>query len=660
MEREARRELLAQAAEARRDKKDQDLSSSLDQVTYQSILRQNRNKALESHEEKAQSDDAPQATSMNNNETHSKYTGEQASKQIELPPPTPTNAQKSMTRLSKLTEMGQQLQRQEEQASASSLYTLDNRSTDTLVDPVDTTPSPESLNITQKQGAATPSLYTLDNTLVDSADTAPSNTLLHGEKRTSSNETQPPEALHREEDRISDSAQNLPSEQQQQIHQDLPSEQQQQIQHTTSQEFRSEQARSMYHIEGFRITDNTQNMPIEEQQQIHQKWLNTIPQEFRSEQAQTIYLIEGFRITESTQNMPIEEQQQIHQKWLNTIPQEFRSEQAQMLYLIENFRREDQNAEKHRNLVYNIIQEKQLNIQIPNQRSQEWRNFAANLISEYEDGIDPKTGEERGLGSSLILGDFLQGGTHIEPSWNKIRDSDEYIALGTWALTKWEEWPGRKQQAQQDTNRQAQQDTNRQAQQDTNWPIGQPTLRITVYEQAPDKKNLPAAEIPKQETQQSTPKQLQETQQSTREEQNEDGLVPSEQFHIPEDDTDDNSIIHDDYSIIHGDDSIIIKKKKKQKLEFISEIFQKSQEDNKKKIQKAQELEHIQQEQEYKKEEENSRNKAIEEYNKLCIEDDYQAKIANLFEKRTREIQVLYEKYRRIPHDGSEGEILGY
>ena len=90
--------------------------------------------------------------------------------------------------------------------------------------------------------------------------------------------------------------------------------------------------------------------------------------------------------------------------------------------------------------MHDIIQNKKLNIQVPNQKAQEWAKFAANLISEYEDEIiNPTTGERRGLGQSHLLGDILQGGTRVEASWNEIRNSDEYKNLndlGTYKMAR--------------------------------------------------------------------------------------------------------------------------------------------------------------------------------------------------------------------------------
>jgi hypothetical protein len=84
-----------------------------------------------------------------------------------------------------------------------------------------------------------------------------------------------------------------------------------------------------------------------------------------------------------------------------------------------------------------IIQEQQLGIDIPDiyvsdERRTEWSNFAADLISEYED--------EHGLGSSRVLGDILQGGTQEAASWNEIRNSQEYKDLMSWVLRSWQDY----------------------------------------------------------------------------------------------------------------------------------------------------------------------------------------------------------------------------
>ena len=144
--------------------------------------------------------------------------------------------------------------------------------------------------------------------------------------------------------------------------------------------------------------------------------------------------------------------------------------------LLEQIRQDDSNRQRYHERVQTFIQERQLGIDAPDQSTQEWSNFAANLILEYDYEKlplvkDKKTGEifkkdgskpiinaggkqlgdndieiltdddgnvrteERGLGHCRLLGDILQGGTGQANS--NERNSDEYKELMIWVLRRW-------------------------------------------------------------------------------------------------------------------------------------------------------------------------------------------------------------------------------
>jgi hypothetical protein len=84
-----------------------------------------------------------------------------------------------------------------------------------------------------------------------------------------------------------------------------------------------------------------------------------------------------------------------------------------------------------RKIEKNIIQENQLDIEIPDKSVQEWKDFATFLRGLY------KKNAHYDSASRQALEDYLAGGIDIEASWNKIRKSDEYKALLSWALRSW-------------------------------------------------------------------------------------------------------------------------------------------------------------------------------------------------------------------------------
>ncbi len=71
--------------------------------------------------------------------------------------------------------------------------------------------------------------------------------------------------------------------------------------------------------------------------------------------------------------------------------------------------------------------EKDLNVDMPDQHTQEWSNFSAEILSEYED--------KHGLGNSRLLGDILYEGTN--QAHGTERNSEEYKKLMAWVLKKW-------------------------------------------------------------------------------------------------------------------------------------------------------------------------------------------------------------------------------
>lgn len=95
--------------------------------------------------------------------------------------------------------------------------------------------------------------------------------------------------------------------------------------------------------------------------------------------------------------------------------------------LLERFRQEDANRQQHHERATAIIQEQNLDIEVPNPNVEGWPDFAVGIINEYED--------QHGLGSSRLLGDILQGG--IGQATDNERNSDEYKELMTWVLSRW-------------------------------------------------------------------------------------------------------------------------------------------------------------------------------------------------------------------------------
>jgi hypothetical protein len=233
----------------------------------------------------------------------------------------------------------------------------------------------------------------------------------------------------------------------------------------------------------------TPNLSIDQQRARHQAWVDSLPLADQAQQNQRVIDTERDRLVDQTLNFPIDQQRAIHQAWVDSLPPAYQAQQNQILLeyvdqqmqpipqqLLEQIRQDDSNRQRYHERVQTLIQERQLGIDAPDQSTQEWSDFAANLITEYESEElplvkDKKTGEifkkdgsepiinaegkqlgdediemitnedgnirteERGLGYCRLLGDILQGGTGQANS--NERDSNEYKELMTWVLRRW-------------------------------------------------------------------------------------------------------------------------------------------------------------------------------------------------------------------------------
>ena len=136
------------------------------------------------------------------------------------------------------------------------------------------------------------------------------------------------------------------------------------------------------------------------------------------------------RLFHQTQNQPFDQQQARFQAWIASLPQADQAQQNQILdqqmqpipqQLLERFRQEEQNRQQHIERMQTTIREGNLRIAVPDQSTQEWSRFAANLISEYESEElplvkDKETGE---IVSSQIFGvnlpmSFHQGASVLD------------------------------------------------------------------------------------------------------------------------------------------------------------------------------------------------------------------------------------------------------
>jgi hypothetical protein len=229
------------------------------------------------------------------------------------------------------------------------------------------------------------------------------------------------------------------------------------------------------------LIDKMRYIPVEEWGELRKTWINSLPSEYRVINTNNIIVDESDIIIDKMGEMPIEQWKRMSQTWFNSLLPAYRALQERELLEPEvplQELEESQLRQQHHNRVNAIISKQHLGIDIPDQSTQEWTNFATNLIVEYESERlpvvkDKETGEmftkdrskplinsqgrqlkdedleilkdengeilteERGIGSARFLGDILIGGTTDGVDPNE-RERDEYKDLMNRVFIRWQ------------------------------------------------------------------------------------------------------------------------------------------------------------------------------------------------------------------------------
>src|SRR5262249_29436802 len=101
-------------------------------------------------------------------------------------------------------------------------------------------------------------------------------------------------------------------------------------------------------------------------------------------------------LVDQMSDLPTDQWAERHQTWLNSLPRRYRAQQEQPLRAAEQqervvrqqalaqARQQEQLTQQHRERVETIILDNHLDMEIPDQNTQEWTGFANNLLVEYD------------------------------------------------------------------------------------------------------------------------------------------------------------------------------------------------------------------------------------------------------------------------------------
>ena len=251
---------------------------------------------------------------------------------------------------------------------------------------------------------------------------------------------------------------------------------------TVLSEYKAQQLNELLAPERDELIRETLDKPFDEAQADHEAWLQTVPKQYRAEQSQILqeayqqelsmrqYIgqyvddvcqhVERMETIINEQKLEIEIPNQSAPEWTNFAAdlisenekqhgpansviledileggthkeaswQEIRDSleyKGLMTWVLRKWQARNQYQE----LAQTIINEQQLEINIPDQRTPAWKDFADNLITKYKD--------KKGL-SKDILEDILDGGKHAGVRLHELRKTDEYKQLLSRILRKWQ------------------------------------------------------------------------------------------------------------------------------------------------------------------------------------------------------------------------------
>jgi len=188
----------------------------------------------------------------------------------------------------------------------------------------------------------------------------------------------------------------------------------------------------IFRAESKSTADQNKGKPHEERSKAYQASIEAAPEAYQENYSKSIINEEIYVLYKNTENMPINERKKIQEDWLYWVPAKYKKGKEI---------REVINKQEHIIRTENVIKDKNLNMNVPDQNIEEWKLYSPILIDLFED--------EKGSREHFhYLQDILEGGKKVQEVqdhegekiggiWEERRKSTEYENCLVWVLKKW-------------------------------------------------------------------------------------------------------------------------------------------------------------------------------------------------------------------------------